>query len=131
MIIIVLALLGLVEMLLWNALIPDLFHGPTLTYWQALGLLVLARVLVGFRGPKRHWWKPWHWGRKWNGHHWKAEMGNDCGPSSWNCGPSSKDWHAWAHMTPEEREKAKQEWKQSKEEWKESFKARFRGPAGQ
>ena len=35
-------------MLLWNELIPDLFHGPMLTYLQALELTVLAKLLVGF-----------------------------------------------------------------------------------
>jgi hypothetical protein len=124
MFIIVLALLGLVEMLLWNALIPDIFHGPELNYWQALGLLVLARILVGSRGPKRRWWKPsWKEGGKWkwkyyNGPWWSGNQ----------CAPSSKDWNDWAHMSPEEREKAKQEWKQAKEDWKESFKERFCPP---
>lgn len=52
-------------MLIWNALIPDLFHGPEITYLQALGLSVLAKLLVGFgggRGPGgfgRHHGPPW------------------------------------------------------------------------
>ena len=29
---------------LWNWLIPDLFHGPQITFWQACGL----RFLTGF-----------------------------------------------------------------------------------
>ena len=37
-------------LLLWNALIPDIFHGPTLMYQQALGLMVLSKLLVGFGG---------------------------------------------------------------------------------
>ncbi|MES2745006.1 MAG: hypothetical protein V4655_06245 [Bdellovibrionota bacterium] len=32
---------------LWNYLIPDLFHGPELSFFQAMGLLVLAKLLVG------------------------------------------------------------------------------------
>jgi hypothetical protein len=32
-------------MLLWNALIPVLFGGPTLTYWQTFGLWVLCGAL--------------------------------------------------------------------------------------
>ncbi len=35
-------------MLLWNALLPGLFAVPAVGYWQALGLLVLARLLLGF-----------------------------------------------------------------------------------
>ena len=32
-------------MLLWNALVPVLFGGPTVTYWQMLGLWVLCSAL--------------------------------------------------------------------------------------
>ena len=38
-------LMGLPFMLLWNCLIPDLFHGPTLTFWQSFGLMLLARTI--------------------------------------------------------------------------------------
>lgn len=31
--------------LLWNGLIPELFGGPTITFWQALGLLFLSSML--------------------------------------------------------------------------------------
>ena len=34
-----------VVMLLWNALIPDLFKGPELAYWQTMGLLVLSKII--------------------------------------------------------------------------------------
>ena len=34
-----------VVMWLWNALIPELFNGPELAYWQTLGLLVLSKIL--------------------------------------------------------------------------------------
>ena len=36
-------------MLLWNWLMPDIFGVSTLTYWQTLGLLVLCKILFGFR----------------------------------------------------------------------------------
>lgn len=41
-----------VVMVLWNALLPDLFAGVSpIGYWQALGVLVLSRLLFGgFRG---------------------------------------------------------------------------------
>lgn len=32
-------------MSLWNWLCPDLFHLPTITYWQAVALPVLLRLL--------------------------------------------------------------------------------------
>ncbi|MDR2730457.1 MAG: hypothetical protein LBB81_06105, partial [Treponema sp.] len=41
------AAFGAVVMLLWNALLPTLFVLPTLSYWQAAGLLILARILFG------------------------------------------------------------------------------------
>ena len=77
----VIAVLSWVVMSLWNVLIPQLFHGPVVTFWQAVGLLVLSKILFGgLRGR--------HGG--WHGHHrWKQEM-----------------WRKkWESMTPEERER--------------------------
>jgi hypothetical protein len=76
----VIAVLSFVVMSLWNALMPALFHGPILTFWQAAGLLVLSKILFGgFRG--RPGW----------GGHWRHRM-----------------MERWAQMTPEEREKFRQ-----------------------
>ena len=72
---------GSIVMLLWNALMPVLFHLPVVTFWQALGLLVLTKILFsGFRGggPKPQW--------------------------------KNKLKQRWMNMTPEEREKFKQDW---------------------
>jgi len=33
-------------MRLWNWLVPSLFHGPRLTYWQAVGLWVLLGIIA-------------------------------------------------------------------------------------
>jgi hypothetical protein len=38
---------GLVVMLLWNWLAPELFGLRTITFWQAFGLLALCRILFG------------------------------------------------------------------------------------
>jgi hypothetical protein len=38
---------GELVMLLWNWLAPALFGLPTITFWQALGLLALCRILFG------------------------------------------------------------------------------------
>jgi hypothetical protein len=43
-------LFGYIIMWLWNALMPGLFDLPTLTYWQAVGLFILAKILFGFGG---------------------------------------------------------------------------------
>lgn len=33
-------------MWLWNLLVPELFHGPVLGFWQTFGLLVLVRLIL-------------------------------------------------------------------------------------
>ncbi len=38
---------GEIVKLLWNWLLPPLFGFPLVTFWQALGLLALSRILVG------------------------------------------------------------------------------------
>jgi hypothetical protein len=48
------AAIGFVTMHLWNWLVPELFNGPYLTYWQTLGLLVLTKILFWGFGGKRH-----------------------------------------------------------------------------
>ncbi len=37
-------------MLLWNNLLPDILNVKTITFWQALGLFVLSKILFGFGG---------------------------------------------------------------------------------
>ena len=52
---------GEVVMHLWNWLLPTLFGWRALTFWQALALLALCRILFGGLGrhggpgPRRHW----------------------------------------------------------------------------
>jgi hypothetical protein len=43
---------GGVVQLLWNWLLPDIFGWRQITFWQALGLLALCRILFG--GFGRH-----------------------------------------------------------------------------
>jgi hypothetical protein len=43
---------GTAVRLLWNWLVPPLFGLPPVTFWQAIGLLVLCRILFG--GFGRH-----------------------------------------------------------------------------
>ncbi len=51
-----------VVMNLWNWLVPAIFGLQSVNFWQALGLLLLSRILFGgFRGsPGRHM----HWRRR-------------------------------------------------------------------
>jgi hypothetical protein len=44
---------GEVVMHLWNWLLPTLFGWRMLTFWQALGLLALCRILFGGLGGHR------------------------------------------------------------------------------
>jgi len=48
------ALAGFVTMSLWNWLMPLIFRLPTLTFWQAIGLLLLSRLLTGGFGRGGH-----------------------------------------------------------------------------
>ena len=54
-------------MCLWNSLIPQLFHGPVLTFWQTAGLFILSKILltgVAPGGSHSHGKKEWR--RKYN-----------------------------------------------------------------
>jgi hypothetical protein len=72
---------GEVVMHLWNWLLPMLFGWRLITFWQALGLLVLCRILFGGHG----------------GH----------GSHHSNC--RRRMGERWERMTPEEREKLHQD----------------------
>ena len=47
-----------ITMYLWNSLIPLLFHGPVITFWQTAGLIVLSKIfftgIVPRVGGHRH-----------------------------------------------------------------------------
>ena len=91
----IIALGGLVTMLLWNALIPAIFGLKAITFFQALGLLVLSRILFG-NFP----------GRRFGGgnerrRHWRHKMKEK-----------------WENMSPEERAAMKDRWRK-KWDWKE------------
>jgi hypothetical protein len=77
--------LGYVVMGLWNELIPELFKGPVITYWQALGLLVLSHILFRGFGHRGHGWHRDRWS-----HRFEEKL---------------------AAMTPEEREKFKNDFR--------------------
>ncbi len=48
------AVFTLALMLLWNWLMPVIFGLTTITFWQALGLLVLSKILFG-KGQRPSW----------------------------------------------------------------------------
>jgi hypothetical protein len=81
------AVIGYAVMGLWNLLIPDLFKGPVLNYWQAVGLLLLFHFLF-------HGWGRWRYSNGWRHHHWRHRFEEKL-----------------AAMTPEERKKYEDEWR--------------------
>jgi hypothetical protein len=44
----------LIVMLLWNALLPSIFGISAINYWQAAGLFILSRLLLGGFGKMGH-----------------------------------------------------------------------------
>lgn len=45
-------LFGFMVMWLWNWLMPELFGLPTLTFWKAVGVVILSKLLFGGFGGK-------------------------------------------------------------------------------
>lgn len=78
-------LAGGAVMLLWNAILPDVTGFKPISFWQAVGLLALFRLLTGGFRRRGH-------GRPWRDR--RAAMRN-----------------RWQHMTPEQREHFKAEWR--------------------
>lgn len=71
---------GYVAMRLWNWLLPSLFGAHRIGFWQAIGILVLSKLLFGgFHGRQ---------GRRGR---WRGRM-----------------MERWGRMTPEERERFRQ-----------------------
>src|SRR5205809_531857 len=67
MIIVGTLVLSAIVMLLWNALVPELFSGREITFWQAAGLLILSHILL--RG-----WGRWRYANGWRRDRWKHRL---------------------------------------------------------
>lgn len=87
---------GLV-MLLWNNVLAGVLNISTITFGQALGILLLSKILFG------GWRGGWGGGRQ----HWKNKMREK-----------------WSAMTPEEREKFKEQWQKRCGSWGAPFNKR-------
>lgn len=87
---------GLV-MLLWNAILPELLNTKRISYWQAVGLLVLSKILFSsFRPGER---------------------------SRRHFGPGERLREKFKNMSPEERQKFRQEWKERfRDDWRRHCK---------
>ena len=73
-----------IVMWLWNGILPDVINVKSISYWQAMGILVLSKILFG---------------------------------GFFGCGKNKHSMHKkrfidkMRNMSPEEREKLKDEWK--------------------
>ena len=86
-------LFGFIVMILWNAILVPVLGIGAVSFWQALGILVLSKILFGgFKG--RH-------------------GGFGGGPAAWKGEMKEK----WQHMSPEEREQVKQQWREKCRHW--------------
>ena len=47
-------MVGYIVMRLWNWLMPHLFGLPQVSYWEAVGVLILAKIIFGFGGGGSH-----------------------------------------------------------------------------
>jgi hypothetical protein len=62
------AALGWLVMFLWNWILPEAVGVKPLTFWKALGLLALSKILFGGFGKGGRSWKhnkKGHWRNKW------------------------------------------------------------------
>jgi hypothetical protein len=88
----VVALLSFVVFALWNGVLSNVLGVKTITYWQALGLLVLARILFGGFPGRR---------------------GGPFGPP-WRRHLMMERWQS---LTPEQREAMREEMRQRFGDW--------------
>ncbi len=80
---------GEVVQLLWNWLTPHLFGWPPITFWQAIGIIGLCRILFG------------SWGGRCHGGHYPVR-----GPIIDRL--ADRIGERWQAMTPEERDRFRQ-----------------------
>lgn len=88
---------GAIVQWLWNAVLPAAANFNTITYWQAVGLFVLCKILFGgFKGPGGHPHR-----HKWQRFHGRFGRGGREEMRAWK--------NKWMKMTDEERIRFRQE----------------------
>ena len=85
---------GEIVLNLWNWLLPPLFGWRELTFWQALGMLVLCRILFGGFGMSGS-----------RGSHSRGRKGGQRMSERASERLAERLGERWEHMTPEERER--------------------------
>ncbi|HEY8344620.1 MAG TPA: hypothetical protein VIL66_05415 [Bacillota bacterium] len=74
-------LFGLIIRALWNWLMPAVFGLPMINYWQAFGLILLTRLLVGTIGFRGEAGKGGHLHERWDDDEewkWTCKWDRDC-----------------------------------------------------
>jgi len=104
--------LSFIVMTLWNNILVPVLHVAVINFWQALGIFALCKILFGGF--------PGRWGRRYDGH-WQKEWGG-------MHAKRKEMMEKWHNMTPEERQKFKQEWRNRCRSWK--YGERFDSQAG-
>jgi hypothetical protein len=102
---------GALIMWLWNSIVTPMFHISTISFWEAIGLAVLARLLFGgFRGGWHHGGRRWRhgMGRGYYRGHWNSH-GNSCCNTATDekceCGPEQNKWKYYDEYWKQEGEK--------------------------
>jgi hypothetical protein len=111
-------LIGFVVMWLWNSLMPQLFHLGIITFWQAIGLAILARLLFGVSHMGRK-----HWGHRGWRHHGGCcnDHGHSHGDKHGDCQCNSDKWKYYDQYWEEEGEKSFDKFVKSKTDSEEKI----------
>jgi hypothetical protein len=97
-------LLPYIVMLLWNGILPEVIGVKTITYWQAVGIFILCKLLFGgFKGGGNHHHKKHQMMKR----HFKNCCNNNDNKSSMKEALRDK----FMNMSDEERENFRQKWK--------------------
>jgi hypothetical protein len=93
---------GWLVMILWNWLMPMIFHLGEITYWQSFGIVILAKLLFGGIGGGRggRGRGPWK-GNPWGGNPWEGKHGRD-------------DWRLYHEFWEQEGREAFERFRQAK-----------------
>lgn len=93
---------GYFVMLLWNWLMPELFHLSRITYWQAFGIVVLAKLIFGAMGKGIHHRDK---NRYYDKHHWRYWKDWDSHEEEWG---TRDRWSRWRHYRDFWRDEGKE-----------------------
>lgn len=89
-IVLLIAFVGWLVQFLWNHLMTDIFNLPVISIWQAYGLLLLSKILFGGGGTFKNKWKS-------------------------SCSENMR--FKLESMSPEEKERCRQQWEKRCGKW--------------